>query len=182
MLSDKKIMSIIEGILFAWSEPVSPEDLSFAMDLPIEEIKDTLDFMVEGYKDEDRGLRLIRVQGSYQLNTKPENYDYISKFVSNKNKKSLSNASLETLAIIAYKQPVTKVEVESIRGVKCDSTIRGLVDMGLIRVAGQLDKIGKPNIYETTDEFLKKVGIPDINQLPKIEKDMQISMDFMEEE
>ncbi|MDO5040770.1 MAG: SMC-Scp complex subunit ScpB [Peptoniphilus sp.] len=177
-----KLISIIEGILFAWSEPVSIAELSKVLNTSQREVEDTMKAMTEKYERNDSGLRLMRLGDNYQLNTKPENYDYISKFVSDKNKRNLSNASLETLAIIAYKQPVTKVEIEEIRGVKCDSTVRGLLDMGLIKIDGQLDKIGRPNIYSTTEDFLRKFGISSLKELPQIEEDEQIKMQFMEEE
>ncbi len=182
MHNKDKLISIIEGILFAWSEPVSISDLSKVLDISNGEVEDIITLMVQKYERNDSGLRLIRLGNSYQMNTKPENYDYISKFVSDKNKRNLSNASLETLAIIAYKQPVTKVEIEEIRGVKCDSTVKGLLDIGLIKIDGQLNKIGRPNIYSTTEDFLRKFGISSLEELPQIKEDEQIKMQFMEEE
>ncbi len=182
MQNEDNLISIIEGILFAWSEPVSIADLTKVLDISANEVEDILKLMTRKYEQPSSGLRLIRLDDSYQLNTKPENYTYISKFVSDKNKRNLSNAALETLAIIAYKQPVTKLEIENIRGVKCDSTIKGLLDVELIKIDGQLNKIGRPNIYKTTEDFLRKFGISSIEDLPEIEEDEQIKMQFMEEE
>lgn len=133
------------------------------------------------YEREDSGLRLVCVNNTYQLSTKPENYDFISNFVSTRNKKNISNAALETLAIVAYKQPVTKIEIEEIRGVKSDSTLKGLTDVNLIEITGTLDKIGRPNVYETTQEFLKKFGLSSLDELPALKDDEQIKMTFLEE-
>lgn len=180
-MTKEKLISVIEGILFAWSEPVSLKDLSKVLNISKAEVKNIIEFMKINYEKDSSGLRLITLEDSYQLSTKPENYEYISEFVSNKNKKNLSNPSLETLAIIAYKQPVTKIEIEEIRGVKCDATLKSLVELNLVEITGQLEKIGRPNIYETTSEFLKKFGLSSIKDLPKIEEDEQISMTFLEE-
>lgn len=181
-MNDFEIMSIIESILFAWSDPVYLDDLSKVLDLDRKKIVEIMDLLKEKYKKEDSGLRLMEVEKSYQISTKPKNYDYISKFVTDKNKKNLSNASLETLAIIAYKQPVTKLEIEEIRGVKCDYILRSLLEMDLIRISGQVDKIGRPNLYSTTNEFLKKIGVSSINDLPKIEEiSSEEQLNFMEE-
>lgn len=180
-MNDLKIKSIIEGILFAWGDPVDISDLIKIFSISRQRLTDILLEMEEDYNKEDRGLRLVKVNDTYQLSTKPENYNYISGFVSTRNKKNLSNAALETLAIIAYKQPVTKIEIESIRGVKCDGTIKALQDYNLIEITGTLDRIGRPNIYGTTDEFLKKFGLSSIEELPKLEEDEQIKMTFLEE-
>lgn len=180
-MNDLKIKSIIEGILFAWGDPVDIKDLIKVFSISKEKLIDILLEMEEDYNKDSRGLRLVRVNDTFQLSTKPENYNYISEFVSTKNKKNLSNAALETLAIIAYKQPVTKIEIESIRGVKCDGTIKALQDYNLVEITGTLDRIGRPNIYGTTDEFLKKFGLSSISELPELEEDEQIKMTFLEE-
>ncbi|SHG98037.1 segregation and condensation protein B [Anaerosphaera aminiphila DSM 21120] len=181
-MDNEKIKSIIEGILFAWADPVNITDLSKVLEVSPNKIRELILAMQDDYEQEERGLRILQVNESFQLSTKPENYDYISEFVSTKNKKNLSNASLETLSIIAYKQPVTKIEVEEIRGVKCDSSIRALIELGLIEITGQLNKIGRPNIYETTEEFLKKFGLKSIDDLPAIEDENQLKINFLEEQ
>lgn len=181
-MNNEKIKSIIEGILFAWADPVNIADLSKVLEVSPSKIRELILAMQDDYEQEERGLRILQVNENFQLSTKPENYDYISEFVSTKNKKNLSNASLETLSIIAYKQPVTKIEVEEIRGVKCDSSIRALIELGLIEITGQLNKIGRPNIYETTEEFLKKFGLKSIDDLPEIEDENQLKINFLEEQ
>lgn len=178
-MNDEKFKSIIEGILFAWAEPVNIIDLSKVLEISTTKIRQLVIQMQEEYKNENRGLRILQINDSIQLSTKPEDYDYISAFVSNRNKKNLSTASLETLSIIAYKQPVTKIEIEEIRGVKCDASIKALIDLGLIEITGQLEKIGRPNIYATTEEFLKKFGLKSIDELPRIEDETIIN--FLEE-
>lgn len=180
-MNDLKIKSIIEGILFAWGDPVDINDLRKVLEIPKEKANSLLSEMEEEYNKEKSGLRIVRVNDNFQLSTKPENYDYISSFVSDRNKKNLSNAALETLAIIAYKQPVTKIEIEEIRGVKCDGTIRALTEFNLVEIIGKLDKIGKPNIYGTTEDFLKKFGLSSLSELPALEEDEQIKMTFLEE-
>lgn len=179
-MSNDKIKSIIEGILFAWADPVEINDLKKIFNIDLNELLYIINEMEKEYSKSSRGLRLVRVNETVQLSTKPENYNYIKDFVSDRNKKNLSNASLETLSIIAYKQPVTKVEIEEIRGVKCDGTLKALTDYNLIEIIGKLDRIGKPNIYGTTDEFLKKFGLSSIDELPEIKEDRQIQMKLLE--
>lgn len=171
----------MESILFAWAEPVDIDELTKVLGITKVRTISILETMRLDYEREESGLRLVCVNNTYQLSTKPENYDYISNFVSARNSKNISNAALETLAIVAYKQPVTKIEIEEIRGVKSDSTLKGLVDLGLIEITGTLDKIGRPNIYETTEEFLKKFGLSSIDELPPLKDDEQIKMTFLEE-
>lgn len=180
-MNNDKMKSIIEGVLFAWGDPVDVNDLKKILDISKRELLILLDEMNEDYKSEDRGLRIVNTNDTFQLSTKPENYEYISAFVSDKNKKKLSNAALETLAIVAYKQPVTKIEIENIRGVKCDGTLKALSDFDLIEVVGKLDKIGKPNIYKTTEAFLKKFGLSSIEDLPELKENEEIQTNFLEE-
>ena len=180
-MNNDKMKSIIEGVLFAWGDPVDVNDLKKILDISKRELLILLDEMNEDYKSEYRGLRIVNTNDTFQLSTKPENYEYISAFVSDKNKKNLSNAALETLAIVAYKQPVTKIEIENIRGVKCDGTLKALSDFDLIEVVGKLDKIGKPNIYETTEAFLKKFGLSSIEDLPELKENEEVQTNFLEE-
>ncbi|NMR95966.1 SMC-Scp complex subunit ScpB, partial [Vibrio parahaemolyticus] len=112
----------------------------------------------------------IKINNSYQLATRPEHYDFIKSILISRNQRSLSNAALETLSIIAYKQPITKMEIDEIRGVKSDKSIETLLQKKLIKEAGRLERPGRPILYVTTDEFLKFFGIETIEDLPDIEK------------
>lgn len=180
-MTKDKLKAVIEGILFAWGDPVDINDLNKVVNINKRDLKALLEEMESDYENEERGLRIVNINDSYQLSTKPENYEFISSFVSDKNKKNLSNASLETLSIIAYKQPVTKIEIEEIRGVKCDGTLKALSDYNLIEIVGKLDRIGKPNLYGTTEEFLKKFGLSTIDELPPLEEEYSLETNILEE-
>lgn len=175
-MDKNRIKSIIESILFIWGEPISLDDLAKTLELKPSYLKSILYEMIEMYKNETSGLRLTVINDKFQLTTKPENYDYVKKITKEQNEKNLSKAALETLSIIAYKQPVTKIEIEDLRGVNCDSTIKGLVDFELIEVSGKLDRIGHPNLYSTTDKFLNKFGIKSLDELPNLDeiKDIEV--------
>ncbi|MEL7646783.1 MAG: SMC-Scp complex subunit ScpB [Sedimentibacter sp.] len=163
------IKSVLESLLFAWGEPLNLNEISRILNMSSGNISNVLDEMMEQFsKDEDRGLTIQKFGNSYQLTTKKENYEYIQSLLQTTVNKSLSTAAMETLSIIAYKQPVTKVEIELIRGVKCSNVIKGLLDKGLIKEVGRLDKPGRPAIYSTTDEFLRHFGLNSINELPAL--------------
>lgn len=163
------IKSVLESLMFAWGEPLSIKDMSKILNLPAHSITSILDEMMnDSNDDESRGLIIQKFGSSYQLTTKKENYEYIQSLLQTTVNRSLSTAAMETLSIIAYKQPVTKVEIEQIRGVKCSQVIKGLEDKSLIKEVGRLDKPGRPVIYATTDEFLRHFGLSSIEQLPSL--------------
>jgi segregation and condensation protein B len=148
------IKSVLESLMFAWGEPLNINEISKILNLPPHSITSVLNEMIDEYnQNEDKGLIIKKFGTSYQLTTKRENYEYIQNL-------------LQTLSIIAYKQPVTKVEIEQIRGVKCSQVVKGLLDKNLIKEVGRLDKPGRPTIYSTTDEFLRHFGLSSINELP----------------
>ncbi|HNZ82254.1 MAG TPA: SMC-Scp complex subunit ScpB [Sedimentibacter sp.] len=164
--------SVLESLMFAWGEPLNISEISKILDMPPQSITHVLDEMIkEVNNNEDRGLIIQRFGSSYQLTTKKENYEYIQSLLESTVNKSLTTAAMETLSIIAYKQPVTKVEIERIRGVKCSQVVKGLLDKGLVKEAGRLDKPGRPVIFATTDEFLRHFGISSIDELPKFKGD-----------
>ena len=121
------------------------------------------------YDEEDRGINLISINGNFQLVTKNENSIYIQKLLKKNTRQSLSQASLESLAIIAYKQPITKIEIDEIRGVKSESAIQRLIEKNLIEETGRADAPGRPILYGTTDEFLRHFALGELNELPSIE-------------
>lgn len=167
-----EIKNVIEAIMFAYSEPISIKDLNNAIneELSSKEIEIMLNSLIEDYKENNRGIQIIKLQDKYQMCTNKDYAEFVKNILEPKRKKTLSQATLETLTIIAYKQPVTKVEIEEIRGVKSDKVVQTLLENDLIYEAGRLDKIGKPIIYKTTNEFLKLLNIEKLEDLPSIEK------------
>ena len=139
--------------------------------------------MMNEYEEKSRGIKLISVDGAYQLVTKSENSDYIQKLLKKNKKHSLSQASIESLAIIAYKQPITRIDIDEIRGVKSESAIQKLVERGLIKDIGRLEVPGRPILYGTTDEFLRQFGLKTIKELPSLDlysdKETQSSMEVL---
>jgi segregation and condensation protein B len=167
----EEIKSIIEAVMFAYSDPISIEELNDIIneELSRKEIELMLDSLIDEYRENSRGIQIIKLEDKYQMTTNKDYSDFIKKVLEPKKKKSLSQATLETLTIIAYKQPITKVEVEEIRGVKCDRAIQTLLENELIKDAGRLERIGKPIIYKTTNEFLKLLSIETLRDLPPLE-------------
>lgn len=165
----EKIKSIIESLLFVWGEPLSYKEIATVLKMDNKETKNILESMKKDYESLNRGIILKNYNENYQFVTKKENYLYISKLVSKNKKKRLSNSAMEVLSIIAYKQPTTRADVEEIRGVKSNSSIDLLVNRGLIKEVGKLDKIGKPVLFGTTDEFLRVFSIKSLSDLPKKE-------------
>lgn len=165
------IKSIIEAIMFAYSDPISIKELNNAIneELSSKEIEIMLNSLIEEYKKNNRGIQIIKLQDKYQMCTNKEYSSFVKNILEPKKKKTLSQATLEALTIIAYKQPITKVELEEIRGVKSDKVIQTLLENDLIYEAGRLDKIGKPIIYKTTNEFLRLLNIEKLEDLPPIE-------------
>jgi segregation and condensation protein B len=165
------IKNIIESVMFAYGDPISIKELNYIIneDLASKEIEFMLHSLMEEYKENNRGIQIIKLENKYQMCTNKEYASFIKKVLEPKKKKSLSQATLETLTIVAYKQPITKVEIEDIRGVKCDKVLQTLLENELIVEAGRLNRIGKPIIYKTTNEFLKLLSIEKLEDLPPIE-------------
>ena len=153
--------------------------------MPKEDIEKIIIQMQDEYKNQKRGIEIIKINDSYQLCSKKENYEYIYQIIDKRNKPKLSNAALETLAIIAYNPKISRAEIESIRGVNVDGTMYKLLEYGLIKEAGKLDLPGRPMSYETTSEFLKLFGYSSLNDLPelpkyKLDENHQIVIDELE--
>ncbi len=178
----EKIKSIIEAILFAAGRQVNIKELMMALELPKEDLENIIVSMQEDYKSQSRGIEIIKVEDSYQLCTKKELYEYIYPILDKRSKPNLSNASLETLAIIAYNPKITRAEIESIRGVSADACIYKLLEYGLIQESGKADLPGKPMTYVTSSQFLKMFGYVSLNDLPelpryKLDENQQIVID-----
>lgn len=162
------IKNIIEAILFSYAEPVSIHELNLAIneELAQKEIEKMLNLLIKEYEENDRGIKIIKINDKYQMCSNEAYADYVKRIIEPTKRRSLSHATLETLIIIAYKQPITKNDIENIRGVKCDKVLKTLLDNGLIYESGRLNKTGKPILYSTTDEFLKILEIESLDDLP----------------
>lgn len=168
------IKEIIKALLFAWGDPLDIKTISDICELDIEEIERAIEELRSEMDSSKDGLKIIRMNSSYQLISRDIYFDYVKKLLSEKPKNNLSNASIETLSIIAYKQPVTKMQIEKIRSVKSDGPVNTLLDRGLIEEVGRLDTPGKPILYGTSDIFLRSFGIEDLSELPDINMDINI--------
>ena len=179
--------AIIEAILFSAGRQVEKKELMLALEISENDLDTIISNMQENYKKEDRGIELIKVNNSYQLCSKKDLYEYIYPVLDKRTKPNLSNAALETLAIIAYNPKITRAEIESIRGVSADACVYKLLEYGLIEEAGKVDLPGKPMSYKTTDEFLKMFGYTSLEDLPelpryKLDENHQIVVDEILEE
>ena len=183
----EKLKGVIEAILFAAGREVNINELMSALELSSEEIIELLQELKLDYEKENRGLDIVKINESYQICTKKEYYEYIYPIFDKRAKPNLSNAALETLAIIAYNPRITRAEIESIRGVNSDGTLYKLLDYNLIEDAGKLDAPGRPVTYKVTSEFLRMFGIESLKELPelpryKLDENRQIVIDEILEE
>ena len=179
--------SIIEAILFAAGRPVNKNEIILALEISAEDVENIIKSMQEEYKSENRGIELIKIDDAYQLCTKKELYEYIYPVLDKRNKPNLSNAALETLAIVAYNPKITRAEIEAIRGVSADACVYKLLEYGLIEEAGKIDLPGKPMSYKTTNEFLRMFGYTSLEELPelpryKLDENKQIVIDDLIED
>ena len=162
-------VGIVEAILFVTGDAVEKKELARAIGLSDGELEETLDALESGYDFDRRGLRLLRFGEHVQLATRPDYAPYVEKLLQPVQKQSLSQAVMETLAVIAYRQPVTKSEIEQIRGVKCDYSVQSLVSKGLVEEVGRKEALGRPILYGTTDAFLRHFCISSLSDLPQID-------------
>lgn len=159
----------IEGILFAAGEPVKKARLALVLDVDIESVEETVNALKDEYNKQHRGLTIIDIDEGYQLCSRPEYYTYIQEILGEQRRQALSNAAMETLAIIAYKQPITRTGIEYIRGVNSDGSVNRLVERNLIEEVGRLDAPGRPILYGTTLNFLRCFGIATLEDLPMVD-------------
>ena len=169
-MDKKEMKSIIEGILFVWGEPLALKDIAKIFEIKEQLTSSILKEMILEFEENRRGLRIVKADDHYQIGTRPEHSPWIKQLAESKGKKTLSTASLETLSIIAYSQPIIKSEIEIIRGVKCDRSLLTLMDKGLIEETGRLEKTGRPIVYGTTKEFLIAFGLESLLDLPNLEE------------
>ena len=178
----KKQQGIIESILFAAGRQVELKELMSATELGQDELIGIIEMMKNEYCNENRGIEIIKVNDSYQLCTKKENYEYIYPVFDKRSKPNLSPAALEVISIIAYNPKITRAEIEAIRGVSSDGSIYKLLEYELIQEAGRMDAPGRPTMYETSPKFLKMFGLSSLDELPdlpryKLDENQQIVID-----
>ena len=169
-MSKKTIKSAIESMMFVWGQPLDIKDIADIFNIDKNEIYQYCKELQEEYEQEGRGIVIREVNKSFQFVTRKENLAYIERLCTPVKHKKLSQSALEVLAIVAYKQPVTKGEIEAVRGIRCDRVIEGLMKKNLVSEVGRSDAVGRPILYGTTDAFLKQFGFESLKELPGIEE------------
>ena len=167
-MEDKEAKKAIEGILFAMGKSVSIVQMSEALELPEEKIIELSDQLAAEYEQQERGFRIMRIEDAYQMCSAKDIYEYLIRIAKQPRKYVLTDTVLETLSIIAYKQPVTKAEIEKIRGVSSDHAVSKLVDFELVEEVGRMDAPGRPMLFGTTEEFLRVFGVTSLEELPSL--------------
>jgi len=163
------LASLVESLLFVAEGPVTLEQLAHALEADAGQVQQALNELAGRYNG--RGLRLQWQGEQVQLVSAPEAAPHIERFLGLESSGKLSTAALETLAIIAYRQPVTRAQIEAVRGVSCDGVLRTLLHRGLIEPVGRLEQVGRPILYGTTFEFLRYFGLRDLSELPPLSED-----------
>lgn len=164
-----RLEGIIEAILFTMGDSVEIEKIAAAIEHDVKTTEKIIRNMMDKYETEDRGIRIIELNHAYQMCTKTEMYDYLIKVAKQPKKYVLTDVMLETLSIIAYKQPVTRLEIEKIRGVKSDHAVNRLIEYDLVCEVGRMNVPGKPILFGTTEEFLRRFGVQSVEELPGID-------------
>ena len=170
-MSIEKMYAVIEAVLFTMGESVETAKLAAAIEQDVSTTVKLIHNLMDRYEAEDRGIKIIELGDSFQLCTKPETYEYLIKVAAQPKKQVLTDVLLETLSIIAYKQPITKQEIEGIRGVSCGHAVNKLVEYGLVDEVGRLDAPGRPILFGTTESFLRSFGVRNVDELPVISPD-----------
>ena len=168
MYSKKTMKSALETMMFMWGEPLEVRDAAEVLEADKKEVRELFRELMDEYEQEGRGIRVREVDDAFGFVTYVENDLFVKKLCTPVRVRRLSQAALEVLAIIAYRQPVTRSEIDSIRGIKSDRVIDGLIDKGLIEVTGRSEGVGRPLIYATTKEFLRKFGFASLKDLPEV--------------
>lgn len=166
-----RLEAAVEAILFTMGDSVELSRIAAAIGHDEQTTGKLIRNMMDRYREEDRGIQIIELEGSFQMCTKKEMYEYLIRVAKTPKKQALTDVLLETLSIIAYKQPVTKLDIEKIRGVKCDHAVNKLVEYNLVCEAGRLDAPGRPILFATTEEFLRCFGVSSLDELPLVKQD-----------
>jgi len=161
--------AVIESLLFVWGDELSFRRLSVLIEQPVAEVRRLVQELSDHYEEKGSGIKLMVLQDAVQMTANIDHYDYIEKLGKTSKRRGFSKSTIETLAVIAYKQPVTKTQIEKVRGVKCDKPLQNLLEKNVIVEKGRLESIGKPILYGTTNDFLKLFGFRSIKELPDIE-------------
>jgi len=170
-MEDDKIKRVIEAILISTEEAITIDRIQQVLgDVEPKRIREQIEVLKREYSQDNRSFRIDKVAGGYQITTREEFAPYLKKLYKVERVERLSRPSLETLAIIAYKQPVTRLDIESIRGVNVDGLLKGLLEKGLIQIKGRKDIVGRPYLYGTSNLFLKYFGLNSLDDLPDIEE------------
>ena len=168
MYSNKTMKSALETMMFMWGEPLEVKDAAEVLEADKAEVRKLFKELQNEYEQEGRGIRIQEADDAFRFVTLAENDMFIKKLCTPVRIRRLSQAALEVLAIIAYRQPVTRSEIDSIRGIKSERVIDGLIDKGLVEVRGRSEGVGRPLIYATTKEFLTKFGFTSLKDLPEV--------------
>ena len=171
-MEEKKLEAAVEAILFTMGDSVSLDKIALALEIEKKEAKSIVEALKQKYDDEERGMKIIELNGSYQMCTRDSLYEYLIRIAKQPKKFVLTEVMLETLSIIAYKQPVTKSEIEKIRGVSCDHAVNKLMEYNLVKEVGRLNVPGRPILLGTTEEFLRSFGLSALDDLPGLNQDM----------
>lgn len=189
-MDEKKQKAILESVLFTMGESVEVTKLAEVIEADVKTTRRLLGELQKEYEETGRGFTITELENSYQMCSNPEYYDYLIKIAKAPRKYVLTDALLETLSIVAYKQPVTKVEIDKIRGVSCEHSVNRLLDFGLIMEVGRLDAPGRPILFGTTEQFLRSFGVKSLTELPELnpdriaqfreeaEKEIQLTLDI----
>jgi segregation and condensation protein B len=167
-MEQTKQLSIIEAVLFSMGDSVELSKIAEVIETDKETAKELIYKLKEKYEEDNSGLSILELNGSFQMCTKPDMYEYLIKIAKAPRKYVLSDTVLETLSIIAYKQPITKIEIERIRGVSCDHAVNRLLDFELIQELGRKDAPGRPILFGTTEQFLRAFGVSSLDELPQL--------------
>ncbi|MDP2940211.1 MAG: SMC-Scp complex subunit ScpB [Candidatus Omnitrophota bacterium] len=182
MENEAHLKGVIEALLFISEKPLLLEQVKDVLEgVDTQIIRELLVNLKNEYEERKSGIRIVEVAGGFQMITSEDYASYIKKFYKSRHKERLSSPALETLAVIAYKQPVTRLEIESIRGVNVDGVINTLLEKGLVRIAGRKDVLGRPFVYGTTRQFLEYFGLKSLADLPKLEDFSSLQQNTAEE-
>ena len=166
------IKGAIEAMLYAFGEPLTVDAMAAGLGVRTSAVQEAITSLQDDYTAENRGIYIVKLNDGYELATKREFYDVLCKVLARETKYVFSDAMLETLSIVAYKQPVTRSQIEYIRGVSCSNSINRLVEFGLIAESGRLDAPGRPFLFSTTDDFLRRFNLSSLDDLPDVSEEL----------
>ena len=167
---DANIINIVEALLFASPEPLTQKKINIIFDEDSPKLDDCIKILSRKFENNNHAIDILNIAGGYQLRTKPDYDLYVRRLLNKTGQLRLSQAALETLSIIAYKQPISRTDIEAIRGVDCAGVLKTLLKKSLIKISGREDSPGRPLIYKTTDNFLKSFGLNKLSDLPKLKE------------